>query len=139
MSAEKSHHRSKTSSYAKQRLSFLDQQNISKQKPISPMPSEITVKSYTSRLHIGDPKGNIILRTDQYNRDDFRVVYPNAKFFVIKSFDEADIHKSIKYGVWSTSGPGNRKLDRAFREAQAIAASGSSSCPVFLFFSVSLS
>jgi YTH domain-containing family protein len=83
MSAEKSHHRSKTSRYANQRLSFLNQQNISKQTPISFMPSEITVKSYTSRLHIGDPNGNIILRIDQYNKDDFRVVYHNVKFFVI--------------------------------------------------------
>lgn len=101
------------------------------------MRTELIVKSYTSRLDIGNEKGEIILKTDQYNRDDFKVVYPNAKFFVIKSFDEADVHKSIKYGVWSTSPFGNQKLDIAFREAQVIAASDSTSCPVFLFFSVS--
>ncbi|GJN35962.1 hypothetical protein PR202_gb24782 [Eleusine coracana subsp. coracana] len=139
-SVEKSYPRSKTSSHANRRLSFQNQQNISKpKKPISLMHSELIVKSYTSRLDIGNEKGEIILRTDQYNRDDFKVVYPNAKFFVIKSFSEADVHKSIKYGVWSTSSVGNKKLDSAFREAQVIAASDSTSCPIFLFFSVNQS
>jgi YTH domain-containing family protein len=53
------------------------------------MPSEITVKSHTSRLHIGDPNGNIILRIDQYSKDDFRVVYHNAKFFVINLISDS--------------------------------------------------
>jgi hypothetical protein len=53
------------------------------------MPSEITVKSYTSRLHIGDPRGNIILRTNQYKRDDFGVVYPNAKVFMINLISDS--------------------------------------------------
>ncbi|TVU17433.1 hypothetical protein EJB05_33470 [Eragrostis curvula] len=131
MSAENSQPCSKTIGYSKQRLSFLSKHNICKpKKPIRPMPSEIIAKSYTSRLHIGNQEGKIILKTDHYNRDDFKVVYPNAKFFVIKSLDEADVHKSIKYGVWSTSSNGNKKLDRAFREAQAIAANGSTPCPV---------
>lgn len=85
---------------------------------------------------LANPEGKIIIRTDQYNRDDFQVVYPNAKFFVIKSFDEVEVHKSIKYGVWPSSITGNQKLGSAFRDAQAIAASSSTLCPVFLFFSV---
>ncbi|KAE8803536.1 hypothetical protein D1007_20564 [Hordeum vulgare] len=105
-------------------------------KPRGSTSSEIVATSYTSRLHIGNPEGKIIIRTDQYNRDDFEVVYPNAKFFVIKSWGEANVHKSIKYGVWSSGLQGNKKLDSAFRDAQMIAASSSSLCPVFLFFSV---
>lgn len=101
--------------------------------------SEIVVKSYTSSLHIGDPEGKIIIRPDQFNRNDFQVVYPNAKFFVIKSWGEANVHKSVKYGVWSSSIQGNKKLDRAFGDAQLIAASSSTTCPVFLFFSVNQS
>lgn len=110
-------------------------------KPRVPMPSEIVVKSYTSMLHIGNPQGEIIIRTDQYNRDDFQLVYPNAKFFVIKSYSEANVHKSIKYGVWSSSPSGNQRLDIAFKDAQTIASRSSTSAlfPVFLFFSVSLS
>ena len=135
---ERSQPYARTSSYANRRYSSMSQQNTSKAKmPIGSTPPEIVVKSYTSRLLIGNPEGKIVIRSDQYNRHDFQVVYPNAKFFVIKSYDEADIHKSIKYGVWSTSSTGSQKLDIAFREAQAIAASSSTLCPVFLFFSVS--
>src|SRR5690242_4990338 len=32
------------------------------------------------------------------------------RFYVIKSFTEEDIHKSIKYGCWSSTTKGNRKL-----------------------------
>jgi hypothetical protein len=71
----------------------------------------------------------------QFNLDDFPVQYDDAKFFVIKSYSEDDIHKSIKYGVWASTTNGNKKLDAAYQEAQA----KSSSCPIFLFFSVNTS
>ncbi|CAM0144791.1 unnamed protein product [Urochloa decumbens] len=119
LSSERSQTYARTGSYSNRRLS-----------------SEIIVKSYTSRLHVDNPEGNIVIRTDEYNRDDFQLNYSSAKFFVIKPINEADVHKSIKYGVWSTSSTGNDKLDSAFREAQMIAASSSTLCPVFLFFSV---
>ncbi|CAM0957619.1 unnamed protein product [Alopecurus aequalis] len=119
------------------KLSGVRRQKIGEEKkPRGSMSPEIVVKSFTSKLHVGDPQGKIIIRTDQYNRDDFQLVHPNAKFFVIKSYSEANVHKSIKYGVWSSSLHGNRRLDSAFRDAQLIAASSSSLCPVFLFFSV---
>jgi hypothetical protein len=66
------------------------------------------------------------------------VDYTYAKFFVIKSIGEADVHKSIKYGVWSSSSNGNSKLDSAFRDADRISRRNSTKCPVFLFFSVSV-
>lgn len=69
---------------------------------------------------------------DQFNRPDFVVDYEQAKFFVIKSFSEDNVHKSIKYSVWSSTPLGNRKLDAAYREAKEL----NSSCPVFLLFSV---
>ncbi|KAJ1261831.1 hypothetical protein BS78_09G060400 [Paspalum vaginatum] len=135
--AERSQQYARTSSHANRRCSSVNQHSLSKAKtPIGSMSSEIIAKSYTSKFLIGSPDGKIVIRTDRYNRDGFKVVYPNAKFFVIKSFDESDIHKSIKYGVWSSSFIGNQKLDIAFREAQAIAASSCTLCPVFLFFSV---
>ena len=55
-----------------------------------------------------------------------------ARFYVIKSYSEDDVHKSIKYGVWASTDTGNRRLDAAFRE----------SCnkgPIYLFFSVNAS
>ena len=99
----------------------------------------IVAKSYTSKLAVGNSDGTIIIKPDEYNGNDLRVDYPYAKFFVIKSIGEADVHKSIKYGVWSSSSSGNSKLDCAYRDADKIARRNNTKCPVFLFFSVSSS
>ncbi|KAL5227683.1 hypothetical protein ABZP36_015948 [Zizania latifolia] len=106
------------------------------EKPSGQRSAAIIGKSYTSRLFVGNPEGTIIIRPDQYKSDDLRVDYPFAKFFVIKSIGEADVHKSIKYGVWSSSSSGNNKLDSAFRDADRIAKRNSTKCPIILFFSV---
>ncbi|KAK3137438.1 hypothetical protein QOZ80_5BG0452240 [Eleusine coracana subsp. coracana] len=115
------------------------QANLSYNNHVSSVGSDFYKTSVEKSYPRSKTSSHANRRTDQYNRDDFKVVYPNAKFFVIKSFSEADVHKSIKYGVWSTSSVGNKKLDSAFREAQVIAASDSTSCPIFLFFSVNQS
>lgn len=83
--------------------------------------------------------GNISKHTNQYNRPDFVTDYPVAKFFVIKSYTEDDVHKSIKYNVWSSTPYGNKKLDNAYEDAQRISMGKSRKCPVFLFFSVNAS
>ncbi|KAJ0083804.1 hypothetical protein Patl1_30064 [Pistacia atlantica] len=72
---------------------------------------------------------------EQYNKADLPEDYTNAKFFVIKSYSEDDVHKSIKYNVWASTPNGNKKLDAAYQEAQQ----KSGGCPVFLFFSVNTS
>ncbi|XP_059632002.1 YTH domain-containing protein ECT4-like isoform X1 [Cornus florida] len=99
----------------------------------------LAVKAYTTRAGDSDAHGNIIISADQYNKDDFPVDYLNAKFFVIKSYSEDDVHKSIKYNVWSSTPNGNKKLDGAYADAQRIAAGEPRGCPVFLFFSVNAS
>ena len=53
----------------------------------------------------------------------------NCKFFVIKSFSEEDVHKSIKYGVWSSSKNGNITLSNAFQTSHEKGGE------VYLFFS----
>ena len=53
----------------------------------------------------------------------------NCQFFVIKSFSEEDVHKSIKYGVWSSSKTGNITLSNAFNMTK------SKNGNVYLFFS----
>lgn len=81
-------------------------------------------------------KQNIVLPDKcQFNQEGFPVTYKDAKFFVIKSYSEDDVHKSIKYNVWASTPNGNKKLDAGYREAQE----KSSDCPVFLFFSVNTS
>lgn len=78
------------------------------------------------------------INREKYNLQEFEMVYDSAKFFVIKSYSEDDIHKCIKYDVWSSTPNGNKKLDAAFREADAKTTEAGKKCPVFLFFSVSL-
>ena len=36
------------------------------------------------------------------------------RFFVIKSYTEDDVHKSVKYGKWTSTATGNARLDAAF-------------------------
>ncbi|XP_072976849.1 uncharacterized protein [Typha angustifolia] len=84
-------------------------------------------------------EGNIIIRADQYNMNDFPVDYPDAKFYVIKSYSEDDVHKSIKYNVWSSTSSGNRRLDIAYEDAKRKSVGKPRNCPIFLFFSVNTS
>ncbi len=57
----------------------------------------------------------------------------DGAFFIIKSFQEDNVHKSIKYGVWCSTQNGNRKLNRAWTKYQKMG------YPVYLFFSVNRS
>jgi len=65
----------------------------------------------------------------QYNPKDFDLNPKGARFFVIKSFSEDDIHRSIKYGIWCSTEYGNKRLDAAYREREGKG-------PVYLYFSV---
>lgn len=77
--------------------------------------------------------------SDQFNLTDFPTKYDNALFFVIKSYSEDDVHKSIKYNVWASTPNGNKRLDAAYQVAQERSGGNPGSCPVFLFFSVNAS
>ncbi|XP_048520579.1 YTH domain-containing family protein 2 isoform X1 [Dendroctonus ponderosae] len=66
---------------------------------------------------------------NNYNPTDFDLSAPNARFFVIKSYSEDDIHRSIKYDIWCSTEHGNKRLDQAYREREG------NGC-VYLFFSV---
>ncbi|KAL8216317.1 hypothetical protein R6Q57_023154 [Mikania cordata] len=101
--------------------------------------TQLTVKAYSTKAGNVDAQGNITIFTDQFNKDDFPVEYVNAKFFVIKSYSEDDVHKSIKYNVWSSTPNGNKKLNNAYEEAQKLSLVDSKGCPIFLFFSVNAS
>ncbi|KAG6726215.1 hypothetical protein I3843_02G058500 [Carya illinoinensis] len=101
--------------------------------------SQLASKAYTGRAGDGNAQGNIIISIDQYNKDEFPADYVDAKFFIIKSYSEDDVHKSIKYIVWSSTPHGNKKLDSAYEDAQRVAAGKPRGCPIFLFFSVNAS
>ncbi|KAG0468727.1 hypothetical protein HPP92_018055 [Vanilla planifolia] len=72
---------------------------------------------------------------EKYNGSDISENYSEAKFFIIKSYSEDDIHKSIKYNVWASTPNGNKKLDAAYKDAKDKAVE----CPVFFMFSVNTS
>nr|BAJ96686.1 predicted protein [Hordeum vulgare subsp. vulgare] len=81
----------------------------------------------------------VAVSRDSYNLPDFVTKYEQALFFVIKSYSEDDIHKSIKYNVWASTPNGNKRLDNAYKIAQERMAGKGTKCPVFLFFSVNAS
>lgn len=96
-------------------------------------------KNQSSAEHGTEENGKIrstIATHDQlYNQTDFVTEYEDAKFFIIKSYSEDNVHKSIKYGVWASTPNGNKKLDAAYHDAKE----KPSNCPVFLLFSVNAS
>jgi hypothetical protein len=58
-----------------------------------------------------------------------------SRFFVIKSFNFDNVYKSIKHGVWASTGSGNAALSKAFRK-QRTTKTGNAAAPVLLFFNV---
>ena len=58
-----------------------------------------------------------------------------SRFFIIKSYSEEDVHKAIKYKVWSSTEAGNKKLNEAYQDAKHL----SEDSDVYLFFSVNQS
>jgi len=112
------------------------------QKPLTPITTAVKGedKALSPTDDIKDESNEVkevSLKPDreQYNKTEFPETYADAKFFIIKSYSEDDVHKSIKYNVWASTQNGNKKLDAAYREAQQ----KSEGCPVFLFFSVNTS
>jgi len=73
-----------------------------------------------------------LLATKGYNPVDFDIKPIFARYFVIKSYTEDDVHKSLKYEIWSSTDPGNKRLDKAFKET-------ADRGPIYLFFSVNAS
>jgi hypothetical protein len=102
------------------------------QKPFGPTVT-IAVKGQ-ALPSAGKQENSVLPDKSQFNQENFPTTYKDAKFFVIKSYSEDDVHKSIKYNVWASTPNGNKKLDAGYQEAQE----KPTECPVFLFFSVSI-
>ena len=83
---------------------------------------------YRTEMYICSRYKNLI-DLNQRNAKIVETIDQNSKFFVIKSFSEEDVHKSIKYNVWSSSKNGNLTLSNAFNMTK------SKNGNVYLFFS----
>ncbi|EJD53149.1 YTH-domain-containing protein [Auricularia subglabra TFB-10046 SS5] len=102
----------------------------------SPQPQQIPL-AVTNPVASATPQGILtspidvptLIATKGYNPTNFDIRPEFARFFVIKSYTEDDVHKSLKYEIWSSTEPGNKRLDKAFKET---AGRG----PIYLFFSV---
>ncbi|XP_069479065.1 YTH domain-containing family protein 2 isoform X1 [Ambystoma mexicanum] len=66
---------------------------------------------------------------NNYNPKDFDWNPKHGRVFIIKSYSEDDIHRSIKYNIWCSTEHGNKRLDAAYRSMNAKG-------PVYLLFSV---
>ena len=63
------------------------------------------------------------------NNPDFEPTkFQNARFFIIRSYCEDDVHKAIKYGNWCSTNLTNQKLDKVFKKCYSMDAQ------VFLIF-----
>jgi len=82
--------------------------------------------SSPSSLH---PANDKLMDPSTYNPKEFDLTAKGARFFIIKSYSEDDIHRSIKYSIWCSTEYGNKRLDSAFRERDGKG-------PVYLLFSV---
>uniref|UniRef100_A0A3B1KHW3 YTH domain-containing family protein n=1 Tax=Astyanax mexicanus TaxID=7994 RepID=A0A3B1KHW3_ASTMX len=87
--------------------------------PLSTSPS-------TSEVH---PVLEKLKALNNYNPKDFDWNLKNGRVFIIKSYSEDDIHRSIKYSIWCSTEHGNKRLDAAYR---SLGAKG----PLYLLFSV---
>ncbi|CAF1995083.1 unnamed protein product [Rotaria magnacalcarata] len=86
----------------------------------------------SSRTVNSNPESLETSKTNQYNPKDFNLNPKGARFFVIKSYSEDDVHRSIKYNIWCSTEHGNKRLDNAFREREGKG-------PIYLFYSVNAS
>ncbi|CAG7890365.1 unnamed protein product [Brassica rapa] len=100
-------------------------------KPKTQVSEELDSSADSKKHNKDSPKEE----SNNNNNPEFVTDYSEAKLFIIKSYSEDNVHKSIKYNVWASTPNGNKKLDAAYREAKE----EKEACPVFLLFSVNAS
>lgn len=69
-----------------------------------------------------------LIDLNKKNSDIAQKISDNSKFFIIKSFSEEDVHKAIKYNVWSSTRNGNKTLHETYKQTKE------NSGEVYLFF-----
>lgn len=83
----------------------------------SPPPPPPPPPKQASPFGGGKPKHQIIdefKMKNHYNPIEYSNPPEGSRFFIIKSYSEDDIHRSIKYEIWCSTDRGNKRLDQAF-------------------------
>ncbi|XP_047144979.1 YTH domain-containing family protein 2 isoform X1 [Hydra vulgaris] len=93
-----------------------------------------------SHLDINNMKDNSpllkkLLSKFNFNPRELNMDFKNSRFFIIKSYSEDDIFRSIKYSSWTSTEHGNRRLNEAFIEQKKTGIK----TPMYLLFSVNSS
>lgn len=70
-----------------------------------------------------------LLHLNAKNKDLLTKIKDSDVFYVVKSFSEEDIHKGIKYSLWTSSTTGNETLENAYNYSKQNSGS------VYLYFS----
>jgi hypothetical protein len=83
---------------------------------------------YRSEVYVMTRYPQLIMLNSK-NKDILSKINESDVFYVVKSFSEEDIHKGIKYGLWTSSTTGNETLETAFDYAKKNCGT------VYLFFS----
>lgn len=99
--------------------------------PVPVQPSSTTSSSSPNALAVS-PHSVVDKLKDKnnYNPSELELPPKGTRFFVIKSYSEDDVHRSIKYEIWCSTEHGNKRLDDAFNDQKAFNGA------VYLFFSV---
>ncbi|CAF1417073.1 unnamed protein product [Adineta steineri] len=136
------------SSYSQQQTSSYSNNNNNNKRQNSNYQQNYSSSRTTNNMSNGNPTASAVgqqpisaanqevldalKKNHQYNPKDFNLNPKGARFFVIKSYSEDDVHRSIKYNIWCSTEHGNKRLDAAFREREGKGA-------IYLFFSVNAS
>jgi hypothetical protein len=101
------------------------------------VPKSLQVRADSNSITLPNAKLAVAHETDL---SDSSLDLANAKHFVIKSFSEENVYRSIEHGVWASTPSGNHKLNVVFQDIQQRTQGKPSDdhrCPIFLYFSVS--
>lgn len=88
-----------------------------------------------NRLKDGSPLLKKLMAKYNFNPREFNMDLKNCRFFIIKSYSEDDIFRSIKYSSWTSTEHGNRRLNDAYKEQKKTGVK----TPLYLLFSVNSS
>ncbi|CAH1775622.1 unnamed protein product [Owenia fusiformis] len=95
----------------------------------SAMNSSSGVNQNNSNPVVSHPVLDKLKSANSYNPKEYNVNTKGARFFIIKSYSEDDIHRSIKYNIWCSTEHGNKRLEQAYKQQEGKG-------PVYLLYSV---
>lgn len=110
---------------------------VRRRRPVKLAPRYTGIKNNQARAAIAgedqeleDKDGRSSQKNDDEAVDLVREVFTTStcRCFILKSFSEANMHKSLKYGVWSSTYAHNMMLNQVFQSEL------SSIRPVLFFF-----